>query len=100
MLPFLAQGAAMAIEDAAALARHLASGVSAEAALKTYEAERLPRATRVQAASRRNATLFHLPGPLAQAAFGAAALKDRLDTSSGLQRFDWLYGYGYEKAAQ
>jgi salicylate hydroxylase len=98
MLPFLAQGAAMAIEDATALARHLASGPSVEAALRGYEAERLPRATRVQAASRRNATLFHLPGPAARTAFGLAGLKDRLDPSGGLQRFDWLYGYGYDRA--
>jgi salicylate hydroxylase len=98
MLPFLAQGAAMAIEDAAALVRHLSSALAVEGALKAYDAERLPRATRVQAASRRNATLFHLPGPIARTGFGLAGLKDKFDPSAGLQRFDWLFGHGYDRA--
>ena len=51
MLPFLAQGAVMAIEDAYALGTLLAK-LPAPAALAKYEALRLPRATMVQQAAR------------------------------------------------
>ena len=68
MLPFLAQGACQAIEDAAVLARCLA-GVGPDAApvaLSRYEALRKPRATRIQDGSRQNATTYHLPDGDAQ----------------------------------
>jgi salicylate hydroxylase len=66
MLPFMAQGAAQAIEDGAALASCLAGTGPAEvaAALRRYEAVRIPRASRLQAMSMDNKTRFHLPdGP-------------------------------------
>jgi len=56
MLPFMAQGAGMAIEDAVVLARHL-EGVSmndAAAALQRYEQARIERASQVQLGSRGN----------------------------------------------
>ena len=56
MLPFMAQGAGMAIEDAVVLARHL-EGVAmddAAAALKRYEQARIERASQVQLGSRGN----------------------------------------------
>ena len=66
MLPFWAQGAAQAIEDGAVLASCLAeigrSGIPK--ALRLYESLRLPRTSRIQAASAENKTRFHLPdGP-------------------------------------
>jgi 2-polyprenyl-6-methoxyphenol hydroxylase-like FAD-dependent oxidoreductase len=66
MLPFLAQGAAQAIEDGVALAECLAKIGERDIsdALHLYESLRLPRASRVQAASKENKTRFHLPhGP-------------------------------------
>ena len=93
MLPFLAQGAAMAIEDAVVLGDALALGGPVEAALARYEAARRARTAKVQAWSRRNATLFHLPAPLAAGAFGAASVLDRIKSGGGAARFDWLYGY-------
>jgi salicylate hydroxylase len=71
MLPFMAQGAAMAIEDGAALASCLAgpqAGPDARrdraAALRRYEAARIPRTARIQAMSTANKAKFHLPdGP-------------------------------------
>jgi salicylate hydroxylase len=88
MPPYMAQGAAQAIEDAFALAAHLESGGEAlPLALKAYEAERLPRTARVQAASRRNALAFHLPALLARPAFHWAE-------KSGAADLDWLYGGG------
>jgi salicylate hydroxylase len=66
MLPFMAQGAAQAIEDGATLTACLARTSRADIplALHHYEQLRLPRASRVQAGSAANKTRFHLPdGP-------------------------------------
>ncbi|MEJ0093713.1 MAG: FAD-dependent monooxygenase [Methylocella sp.] len=88
MLPFLAQGAAQAIEDADALGRALASDQDIPRALKTYEAMRLRRSSRVQQQSRRQGEIYHLSGPAALARdIGLRALGgERM-----LARFDWLY---------
>ena len=61
-LPFVAQGAAMAIEDAAVLARCVASNDKVEVSLARYESLRRARTAFVQATSRRNARLFHMVG--------------------------------------
>ena len=92
MLPYLAQGAAMAIEDAEALARRLWEPGPLPARLAAYDAERRPRAARVQAASCRNGAVFHLPSLLSAAAFGMAGA---IDAGRGgpMARLDWLYGY-------
>ena len=68
MLPFLAQGACQAIEDAAVLARALASATvdAVPEALHAYAAARQPRVWQVQRASRENATTYHLPDGEAQ----------------------------------
>ena len=66
MLPFMAQGAAQAIEDGATLTACLVGTSRADVptALHRYEQLRLPRASRVQAMSAGNKTRFHLPdGP-------------------------------------
>ena len=94
MLPFLAQGAAMSIEDAWVLAQALADDADVERALAAYAAARLLRVRRVQAASRRNARLFHLPDLVSRAAFGAAAALDGGGDARRMARFDWLYGGG------
>ncbi len=64
MLPFMAQGAAMAIEDSYVLAQCLNADVSAdlniEASLKLYAQNRQARTAMLQAKSRNNAKLFHL----------------------------------------
>ncbi|MEY4173655.1 MAG: hypothetical protein RI900_820 [Actinomycetota bacterium] len=90
MLPFMAQGACQAIEDAAVLARWLGSGEGVEASLRGYEAERKPRTDRVQSMSWGNRTLFHLPDGDEQRARDAM-----LHAGSGaLGAMDWLYGWG------
>ena len=95
MLPFYAQGAGQAIEDAAALAVCLATGAwEPPAALARYERVRLPRATRVQEASRGRIAHHHLPdGPEQVARDAAIAGEDPLSHN------DWLYGYDAEQAA-
>jgi len=62
MLPYMAQGAAQAIEDGAVLAACLrcVPDLSVEDALKRYEGIRKPRASEIQALARRNAQTFHL----------------------------------------
>ena len=53
MMPTLAQGAAISMEDGYAVARHLAGGADdLRAALEAYDAERRPRASRVQLQAR------------------------------------------------
>lgn len=65
MRPYLAQGAGMAIEDAAELARSLAIGAhDVRAALQCYARNRWQRSARVQARSIRNGALFHADGLL------------------------------------
>lgn len=63
-LPFMAQGAAMAIEDAAVLAACLRKFGNNIYALSQYERLRKPRTDYVQGASRRNARIFHMGAPL------------------------------------
>jgi len=67
MLPFLSQGAAMAIEDGYVLGAALEHfGRDVGAALQAYEAERRPRTSRVQLEARERGKTYHLPSPWAQ----------------------------------
>jgi salicylate hydroxylase len=92
MLPYLAQGATMALEDAWVLAAELDVAPTPEQGLMAYEARRAPRATRVQRASARNGRLYHLrPGPRAVANLGLRAV-GALAPGGLIGRFDWLYG--------
>ena len=68
MYPFMGQGAAMAVEDGAALAACLLAVDDPAEALQHYEQLRLPRVTRLQEMSRANNTRFHMrDGPAQQA---------------------------------
>ncbi len=71
-LPFMAQGAAMAIEDGAVLAGCVARGSDIATSLKTYEDLRRERTAGVQLGSRRNAGIFHARGLKAVARNAAA----------------------------
>ncbi|WP_142849910.1 FAD-dependent monooxygenase [Telmatospirillum sp. J64-1] len=95
MLPFLSQGAAMAIEDAYVLATTLdAHGPDYATALQDYEAERLPRTSRVQLEARERGKTYHLPSPLAQAKRDLVYwIKGKLNPQkTGLQA-NWVYDY-------
>lgn len=85
-LPFLAQGAAMAIEDGAVLSRCVVQGNDIAQSLLRYESLRRERTARIQAGSRRNARIFHLTGI-------AAWLRNRAASYAGTRMLDWLYGY-------
>ncbi|MEM7729762.1 MAG: FAD-dependent monooxygenase [Pseudomonadota bacterium] len=94
MLPFMAQGAAMATEDAWVLARELSRDVPVPEALAAYEAARLPRSAKVQAASRANMTTFHRRTLLSQlATYGPMHLAGRFAPRLVRRRLDWLYGF-------
>ncbi len=91
ILPYLAQGAAMAIEDAAELGHCLEHGDGDPAgAMRRYEQRRLARTARTQRAARRNGAIYHLGAvagflrTLAVAAVGGERL---------ISRYDWLYGW-------
>jgi len=91
MLPFLAQGGAMAIEDAAVLAACLARhSEDPPVGLRLYEGLRRRRAARAQREARRNGRVYHLKGPAAFARnLGLAVVGgNRL-----LRRYDWLYDW-------
>ena len=89
MLPYLAQGAAMAIEDAAVLAHALAATPDELAgAMRRYETVRRPRIARVRDAVRRNDAVYHLGGAAAALRDGAMGLMGGRLLHS---RFDWLY---------
>jgi salicylate hydroxylase len=96
MFPFFAQGAAQAVEDAAALAVCLAEpGAAAGDALARYQAVRAPRAARVQTASRGRQAHHHLPdGPEQRARDAAFAEDDPLAHNA------WLYAYDAEDEAR
>ena len=91
MLPFLAQGGAMAIEDAAVLASCLAAKSNdIPAAFRDYEAARKGRVTRVVREAAENGRIYHWSGP-------AAVARDLMLRSASplklLSRYDWLYSW-------
>ena len=86
MLPFLAQGAAMAIEDGAVLADCISSYKDNEKSLKNFEQIRKPRTSFVQLAARRNAKILHLSGL-------AAFFRNILMGYAGNKIFNKLYSY-------
>lgn len=91
ILPFLAQGAVMALEDAVTLAAKLAHAPGApEQALAAYALARKPRRTRVAAASERNGKTYHLQGVMALARNTVLRSVAPLRL---LARYDWLYGW-------
>ena len=94
MLPFAAQGAGMAIEDAAVLAKCLGAtgetGAGIPDALKRYARLRRSRVGRVQRAARRAGQIYHLTGAMALA-------RDLAIKAMGAQRMlarqDWIYDW-------
>ncbi|HEX2446650.1 MAG TPA: FAD-dependent monooxygenase [Methyloceanibacter sp.] len=89
VLPYLAQGAALAIEDAATLADCMSASLDhLSQAFDRYERVRRPRSLRVQRQSRRFGQLYHLDG-----AFRLARnfVLERRREEQSLRRFDWLY---------
>jgi salicylate hydroxylase len=91
-LPFLAQGANMALEDAWVLADALATHDTQEAGLAAYQFARVPRTRRIVEAANRNARVYHARGLRRLAMHGALRLADLIAPSVPLRQFGWLYG--------
>ena len=85
-LPYLAQGAVMAIEDGAVLTRALAMAPSISQALQLYEGNRVERTARIVTQSSANRALFHMRSVAEMRA--AFARRDE-----GADRNGWLYSY-------
>jgi salicylate hydroxylase len=85
-LPYLAQGAAMSIEDGAVLTRALAMTDSIPEALDLYQRNRVDRTARIVTVSSANRELFHLPS--------VAEIRKRFASrNEGDDRNRWLYSY-------
>jgi salicylate hydroxylase len=92
MLPYLAQGGAMAIEDAWALGEVLADAADPVASLSRYSQLRVTRATRVHAHAARNAHTFHRSGRASRVVRDSALRALAGKPERFLHRMDWLYG--------
>ncbi len=91
-LPFLAQGANMALEDAWVLADCL-SRLPEPEALAAYEAARAGRTQRIVDAASRNARHYHLSGLRRDLAHAALRLLGRFAPDAAANRFRWIYGH-------
>ncbi|NBE08809.1 FAD-dependent monooxygenase [Paragemmobacter ruber] len=92
-LPFLAQGANMALEDAWVLAAALAGHDGDAAALAAYRQARAARCARIVAAADANARNYHLRGMARVVGHTALHVAGRVAPGLALRRFDWLYGH-------
>jgi salicylate hydroxylase len=93
-LPFLAQGANMAIEDAWVLAEEMDRHDDVQDAYAAYRKRRFARVRRIVAASTGNTRIYHLANPLARAvAHRGMRFLNRTRGEAMLARYDWLYGH-------
>lgn len=86
-LPFLAQGAVMALEDAVVLSREVTKADLPEA-FTAYEQQRKPRTARVQEQSRGMSRIYHAAGPLA---FARNMTLSLASPGFALSRLEWIY---------
>lgn len=90
VLPFLAQGAALAIEDAAVLAHCLRTGADVPGALDAYARARDTRVRQVQRAARANGRSYHAGGVVRLV---RDAVMRRLGPAGMRDRYAWVYGW-------
>ncbi|SFB48953.1 salicylate hydroxylase [Rhizobium sp. NFR07] len=90
MMPFAAQGAAMAIEDAFVLALEVEKATSLPAALSNFETVRAARAAKVRARGAFNRFAYHARGPFR---IGRDIVLSLRPPQSLAADFDWLYGF-------
>lgn len=91
-LPFLAQGANLALEDIWVLADALSSQPLPDA-LRYYQAMRRDRADRVIEAANANARNYHLSGPLRFAGHTALRFGGAVAPKLAVDKFAWLYAH-------
>lgn len=88
MFPFVAQGAASALEDAVALGEKTKDAEDMPAALRAYERIRLPRTREMQSAARNIGRIYHLPMPFS---FGRDLVMERIGGEGLLRQNEWIY---------
>lgn len=98
MLPFLAQGANQALEDALVLARCLDAHTDVAVALARYEVLRLERTTKIVNGSVESGRRFHNP-TLADPAAAIAYVDREWQPDKVRMRYDWLFEYNAGKVA-
>lgn len=92
MLPFLAQGATMALEDAWVLAACLDAHPDPAAGLAAYARARIGRTARVQRAAATSGRLYHLPAGARDIAYLGLGLVSRFAPGRLAGRFNWIFG--------
>lgn len=97
MLPFVAQGSAMAIEDGWVLAHHILKASDMSAALKAYETARYKRASTIQSLSRKTAQLYHMQSPLSLTKRRAEFAIASKIPAAAFTRLDKIYGVDVTK---
>lgn len=96
-LPFLAQGANMALEDAWVLAEALSSTDGLGAALAQYQQRRRARVEKVVAAATGNARNYHLRSPLREVAHFVLRQASRHAPGRLVGRYDWIHAHDVTK---
>ncbi len=89
-LPYLAQGAAMALEDAVVLAQTIQTGDTMPGALRAYQALRMPRTARIVGESLRLGSIYHARGPVRLARNVVLRITK---PESFLSRLAWIYDF-------
>ncbi len=93
MLPSMAQGAVMALEDAEQLAQAFAQCSDSRAALGFYQTQRIGRSRQVQSVARKNMQFFHQQRPVDRLSAKALQLSGKRAENLIGRRYNWLYGY-------
>ena len=95
VLPYLAQGAVMALEDAVVLAAQLDAHESAEKALRAYEAARQPRLAQMYDMCRKAGMAYHAGGPFR---FIRNLVMRRMSDTASRNRVAWIYDWRPDKS--
>ncbi|MGR3759064.1 FAD-dependent monooxygenase [Roseobacteraceae bacterium NS-SX3] len=99
-LPFMAQGANLALEDAWVLADSLEAAADIPQGLALYQARRRERAAKVVAAANGNAWKYHLRPPLSWPAHQILKLGGRLAPQRMVSQFDWIYRHDVTRGTE
>ena len=99
-LPFLAQGANMALEDAWVLAAELDRHVEIAVALAAYRGRRVDRVRRIVSGASANTRIYHLgSAPVRSVVHQGMRVLNRFAGAAFARRYDWLYGTDVTKEA-
>ena len=98
MLPFMAQGAAMAIEDSWCVMAQISTGLPIDQALARYQSLRLGRTSKLQEISRKNGRIFHQSTAAGKLlTYGPMWMAGRIAPSLINRRQSWIYGFDVTK---